>query len=1326
MVAKFSSTALQKLLIEGLDLIPQDWALTPLRGNKAPYRTAWQHESPIPRNQIIAEIESGQAKGYGIRTGTVSGGIVAIDFDGSSAMQKALELSGGEPLPDTVSFTSNRTGREQRLYLIPQEYWGAVKTTKIKTGVVGDDGKPEQLELRWDGCQSVLPPSVHPTTGHYRWCKSHQELVIAPAPMWVIEKMLIEQESTHLEPELSTRPQTSYTAKRLPGEKWTDEEWTLSYLEALNPYRADDYDNWLAVGMALHSVSDSLLTEWDKWSQQSAKYKPGCCEKKWKSFKRKGVAIGTLAHMAKQDGWQSPFEKTAKRIHAKTSPEKKAPVPALIPEGRIEFAKLPTRATHPEARKRGPQTEIEYPYSDTQWVLRVERPSDENLLGYEKALYPYYLSESGEPTKGKGTKAWNPYRMDELEAHGSGKWVLGVEEESCVEAARDLGLVSFTLPGSPWNQDDATRAVLGMKTAGISGVIFFPNHDDVGYKKACVMADAAAKAQLPFILLDPTLIWAECQHKQDIADWVKWGMEQGWDKEEFVRKLEAQFNAAAERERLRQDIENDDWDDSGDDIPGSFNPRAEFTQFTLEALYGDKPWICIDKNLYFWAGTHYKHSKDAMEIRRLADFCNTYAIPTKEGLTYPFAKPSKVKEALEWVKMRLSVDPDLVNPPGLNCINGVLQIHWEGSTPSWKLVDHSPELYYTYEPLVKYDPEANGEACASLLEALDAPQRDIFLKTIAASLDLATVRQYKGRLVRGLLLKGHGSNGKDTLREAVSAMYGHQGMTGKTLTDFAAYDEGRKFPLASLKYSRVNWASENANTTRLDKIQSLKAFITGDKLDSERKGQDEDSFKPQGIALFNCNDTPNLQGTLEAIAGRYGVLSFLKTFKIGADPSKGEIEADPRFKDDPEFLKNKVLPAFLNRVLDALVRLMSEGIDYSCTLQALEAIQAENSHLFQFCKDTNLNYDASGVLTASDIWERLEPWYLDNGTLTYEEGSNGKQKAIWAEQSKPSDRNVKAVNQVIARFRTIFPKAKLVTVPHESGKKNLQALQGIDFICGGKDPDGNCDNNPDFSTPIPPTSTPIPPQSPPHKTTANQGFHPNHPNIQDPVKKNEFQNPDRGIVTQGIQESSDTPQNVEWVGCDDASSSLSGVEDCGATGVQVEETGVGEMKEAIAGRCCEALCALTVVVENAPQTPDEFSFEEEVAALAGVLAEEVVCPDRSELATIRQLYSPAVLNAACKRLSIERHAQIKQWVIELNEVQQAQKQKVGDNPLEVVGTSIQLNMRVRVHCQGSQRDKKTGVVKRVDGQTVVVRLDDTKLRYDLQMWECNVSWLEIL
>jgi hypothetical protein len=54
--------AQKSLLIEGLKLIPPDWKLTPLRDNKAPYRTAWQHEIPLTHAQIIAEIESGKLK----------------------------------------------------------------------------------------------------------------------------------------------------------------------------------------------------------------------------------------------------------------------------------------------------------------------------------------------------------------------------------------------------------------------------------------------------------------------------------------------------------------------------------------------------------------------------------------------------------------------------------------------------------------------------------------------------------------------------------------------------------------------------------------------------------------------------------------------------------------------------------------------------------------------------------------------------------------------------------------------------------------------------------------------------------------------------------------------------------------------------------------------------------------------------------------------------------------------------------------------------------------------------------------------------------------
>jgi uncharacterized membrane protein YgcG len=308
MYAKQYKAFSQEALLEALTKFPTTWVLTPINGNKVPYRKRWQSEEPVFRSAIVKDIQSGFAKGVGIRTGRISGGIVAIDFDGQSAWELARQL--GE-IPITVAFTSGRLGRHQRLYYIPEEYWSKITTKKLKTGVIGDDGKPEQLELRWDGCQSVLPPSAHPETNAYLWRTSYTETAIAQAPMWVIEQMLHKPE-----PEEKT---SSPKLKQPTNTSWTTADWTLSYLNALSPYRADDYDDWLAVGMALHSVDDALLTEWDKWSSQSPKYKPGVCEKKWKSFNSQGISIGSLAHMAKGDGWQSPFNKPTGRSFSSTS-----------------------------------------------------------------------------------------------------------------------------------------------------------------------------------------------------------------------------------------------------------------------------------------------------------------------------------------------------------------------------------------------------------------------------------------------------------------------------------------------------------------------------------------------------------------------------------------------------------------------------------------------------------------------------------------------------------------------------------------------------------------------------------------------------------------------------------------------------------------------------------------------------------------------------------------------------------------------------------------------------------------------------------------------
>lgn len=298
--------------------IPDHWALTPVR-EKRPLRPSWQSEQPIDRAILLQLLRDGQYlegsdgkpwlcawTGIGLRLGEPSNGLLAIDVDGPNALTELLRICNNQ-LPETVSWTSGKEGRQQLLFQMPDD----VHVVSSRIACNGD-----YLEFRWTGEQSVLPPSLHPDTGKYRWLTPPTHPV-ASAPEWLLE--IVAKEKSFLspppaQPELSrllSAPAKPSDMSR-PENHWSDLDWAISYMEALDYYRADDYEDWITVGMALHSVGEeSLFHLWDRWSSYSPKYREGECEKKWRGFKPDGqVTIKTLCYLAKQDGWVNPFQKT--------------------------------------------------------------------------------------------------------------------------------------------------------------------------------------------------------------------------------------------------------------------------------------------------------------------------------------------------------------------------------------------------------------------------------------------------------------------------------------------------------------------------------------------------------------------------------------------------------------------------------------------------------------------------------------------------------------------------------------------------------------------------------------------------------------------------------------------------------------------------------------------------------------------------------------------------------------------------------------------------------------------------------------------------------
>lgn len=89
-------------------------------------------------------------------------------------------------------------------------------------------------------------------------------------------------------------------------------EFTSRAKSALARIPADDRDEWLAVGMALHSTGrPDSRSLWDEWSKTSEKYDQDDQESTWKSFDENGnaagkVSIGTLFHLAKSHAPDEP------------------------------------------------------------------------------------------------------------------------------------------------------------------------------------------------------------------------------------------------------------------------------------------------------------------------------------------------------------------------------------------------------------------------------------------------------------------------------------------------------------------------------------------------------------------------------------------------------------------------------------------------------------------------------------------------------------------------------------------------------------------------------------------------------------------------------------------------------------------------------------------------------------------------------------------------------------------------------------------------------------------------------------------------------------
>lgn len=253
------------------------WGLVPIPlGKKGPVTARWNTREMVITDPAIAEWIDGNVGLAHAYSGTVAVDIDDLDAVTAWLAERGIDLATLLAAPDAVRIES-RPGRAKLLYRVDKP----LPSFKLPCG----------LELRCAAAtgltlQDVLPPSIHPDTGKpYTWRYN------APGAHW--------SKTPPLPANIANLWQSMIagTAAKPPSENSnvakaarTDAPRLRALLERHDPDAA--YDDWLAVGMALHHEtrgSQAGLALWNEWSAESrvpGKYKGiADLEVHWRSFR---------------------------------------------------------------------------------------------------------------------------------------------------------------------------------------------------------------------------------------------------------------------------------------------------------------------------------------------------------------------------------------------------------------------------------------------------------------------------------------------------------------------------------------------------------------------------------------------------------------------------------------------------------------------------------------------------------------------------------------------------------------------------------------------------------------------------------------------------------------------------------------------------------------------------------------------------------------------------------------------------------------------------------------------------------------------------------
>lgn len=232
------------------------------------------------------------------------------------------------------------------------------------------------------------------------------------------------------------------------------------------------------------------------------------------------------------------------------------------------------------------------------------------------------------------------------------------------------------------------------------------------------------------------------------------------------------------------------------------------------------------------------------------------------------------------------VDQTLINPSKyLNLKNGVLELKSE------VLIPHSPDMFFTYQLAVSYNPEINDPAIINFLDkVLPADTHNTFFEMLGYMLTSEL------HLEKAFMFTGTGGNGKSVAIDLICSLFGTDSYSAIPLQDL-----DHRFRSAGIEGKLLN-VYRDLPQKPIEDTGNFKSIVSSEEILIEKKNKDPKKTKPICKLLFSANHMVISPDMSDAYFRRWILFEFKNKF---TDENK-----------DINILKRIVTPSALSTLLN--------------------------------------------------------------------------------------------------------------------------------------------------------------------------------------------------------------------------------------------------------------------------------------------------------------------------------------------------------------------------------------------------------------------------